>query len=312
LLTTPFVEVSFLRIKLLLNQVKGSLDHVLVAEPIDIAYLTDVNIDIYEGSALFMLVDVGTEETIILAPASASFNIGTKIVNYCEQLLSDSRCLVSYPEEALTRVLKHYVRMGSKIGAPLTRVPASIAEALNKHWSVVDISKLLNSLYFKKYDWELQRIDYAKRKAEEIILGSKNPRDFMERLVERIVEIDLKNIRIMKSAEGYMIRVVAREDGFLGAYTSLIPEREDLISLAKDLQRLMKSGMGCFDVFEQIIELVGSRSRVDIHGIGREFVEYPSKWDVLYDETCRIELNTSYYVEVSQQNRFFGATILIR
>jgi len=296
----------------LLNQVKGFLDHVLVAEPIDIAYLTDVSTDIYEGSALFMLVNVGTEEIIILAPASAAFNIGAKIANYCEQLLNESKCLVGYPEEALTRVLKHYVRAGSKIGAPLTRMSASITEILNKHWSVVDISKLLNGLYFKKYDWELQRIEHAKRKAEEIILSSKNPRDFMERLIERITEIDLKNIRITKSAEDYMIRVVAREDGFLGAYASAMLGREDLISLAKDLQRLIKPGRNCFEVFEQIMELVGSRSRVDIHGIGREFDEYPSKWDVLYDEACRIELNTSYYVEVIQQNRFFGTTILIR
>jgi len=296
----------------LLNQVKGFLDHVLVAEPIDIAYLTDVNIDIREVGALFMLVNAGTEEIIILAPASATFNIGAKIVNYCEQLLIESKCLVSYPEEALARILKHYVRTGSKIGVPLTRVPASITEVLSKHWPVVDISKLLNSLYFKKYDWELQYIEHAKHKAEEIILSSKNPRDFMERLVERIVEIDLKNTRITKSAEGHMIRVVAREGGFLGAYASVIPGREDAISLAKDLQKLMKPGKDCFEVFEQIMEFVGPRSRVDIHGIGREFVEYPSRWDVLYDETCRIELNTSYYVEVLQQNRFFGTTILIR
>jgi len=297
--------VSFLRIKVLLNQVKGILDHVLVAKPIDIAYLTDANINIDGGSALFMLANVETEEIIILAPASAAFNIGTKIVNYCEQLLNESKCLVGYPEESLTRILKHYVRAGSKIGAPLTRVPASITEVLNKHWSVVDISKLLNSLYFKKYDWELQHIEHAKRKAEEIILSSKNHHDFVERFIERLVEIDLKNTRIMKSAEGHMIRVVAREDGFLGAYASVIPWRNDVISLAKDLQRLMKPGKDCFEVFEQIMELVGSRSRVGIHGIGREFVEYPSKWDVLYDEACRIEPNTSYYVEVSQQNRFF-------
>lgn len=296
----------------MLNQVKGVLDHVLVAEPIDIAYLMDVDINIGEVSALFMLVNVETEETVILAPASAAFNISAKIVNYCEQLLNESKCLVGYPEETLTKILKHYVRTGSKIGAPLARMPASITEVLNKHWSVVDISKLLNTLYFKKYGWELQRIDHAKRKAEEVILISKNPRDFMERFVERLIEIDLKNTRITKSVEDYMIRVVAREDGFLGAYASVIPGREDVISLAKDLQRLMKPGKDCFEVFEQTIELVGSRSRVDIHGIGREFVEYPSKWDVLYDEACRIEPDTSYYVEVSQQNRFFGTTILIR